>query len=151
MRKLYSVGCVVTLDEPQPMEWLIDTIVKEESHERSRSAVEEGARQGVQSFATLKVLCHEVTTKTHAMMRIYYQIPWTNTDREEPDVRAAQAATLKPDELVAYQVLNSDPRTSKFTPRLLGGWRVQTAERMGCSRRGFGPRCVGGSPWSTIR
>lgn len=71
------------------------------------------ARDGPKSFAALKVLCHEVTTKTRAMIRIYYQIPWTNTNLEEPAIRAAQATTLKPDELVAYQRLSNDPRASK--------------------------------------
>lgn len=120
MSQVYGVGCVVKVANPQPTEWKIDEIVREDIRQLEQSEVHED----VQSFASLKVLCHQVrqpfASKTRAMMRIYYQIPWTNTDGASPKARATQAASMKPSELVAYQTLSKDPHASKFTPRLLG-------------------------------
>lgn len=39
MRKVYSVGCVVTLDNTQPGAWKIEMIVTEDIHERTQSDV----------------------------------------------------------------------------------------------------------------
>lgn len=81
--------------------------------------VPRAVHEGPKPFVALKVLCHEVSTKPRAMMRIYYHIPWTNTDRENASVRAGQATTCRPDELRAYQILSNRPRVSKFIPCLL--------------------------------
>lgn len=156
MRMMYSVGCVVKLDNPRAGEWMIDEIVKEEIHEMSQEDVQGGVsggieeavegvketarkdkRPNIQSLASLKVLCHKVSPQESSMMRIYYQIPWSNTDREEPDIRAAQAATFKPKELVAHQILSNDPRASKFTPRLLGFGEFKQQESWAAVPGGF--------------
>lgn len=104
----YGVGGVVKVASPQPTKWKIDEIVREDVRQMAKSNV----RENVQSFAALEVLCHQVRPrhkileqKTRAMMRMYYQNPWTNTGRAPPELRAAQAATMKPSELVAYRTL----------------------------------------------
>lgn len=117
LREVYHVGGVVKLETPRHTEWKIDEIVKEEVHEMEQDDIDDD----VQSLAALKVLCHEVGSKrTREMMRIYFQIPWTNTDKEPAGVRTAQAATFKPKELLAHQTLSNHPRASLCTPRLLG-------------------------------
>lgn len=117
LHEVYHVGGVVKLDNPQYTEWEIDEILKEDIHEMEPDDIDDD----VQSLAALKVLCYKVgSKKTRAMMRIYFQIPWTNTDNEPTGVRAAQAATFKPKELLAHQILSNHPRASLCTPRLLG-------------------------------
>lgn len=54
------------------------------------------------------------------MMRIYLQIPYTNTELEDSTTRAQQAMSFKPAELYAYQILSKNILASKFTPSLLG-------------------------------
>jgi hypothetical protein len=96
-----------------------DLQLTEAEHRRSPSAL---------SYATTKLLCRDYTDHTrHAFMRIYLQVPYRGTEIDDPDTRVSQAATLVPEELIAYQELTQMP---SITPKLLGN-RTTTQDKSG--------------------
>ncbi|KGO67756.1 hypothetical protein PITC_000940 [Penicillium italicum] len=109
-------GDTITLDNPVPSTWKILDRLNEIEHQREEHLVKTGTPP---SYAALKLRCESLNEPKHeALIRVYMQIPWTNTEIYDPSIRANQATTFVPAELTALETLT---RThSPFTPRLLG-------------------------------
>lgn len=115
MRQHLQPGKLVKLIHPQ--QWKIDKIIKEYDNQMDQKNV----RKDAPSYAAIKLSCSKVGDRsTQAMMRVYVQIPYTNTELEDTATRAQQAMSFKPEELHAYQILAKDRWVSKITPSLLG-------------------------------
>ncbi|GKZ26093.1 hypothetical protein AbraCBS73388_002043 [Aspergillus brasiliensis] len=69
------------------------------------------------SDATIRLVCEQTDGNILSDIRIYKQIPAAGTEAEPAAVRAKQARTCEPDELIALRALTN--KGSKFTPRLL--------------------------------
>jgi len=81
---------------------------------------EEAERQNLHSYASIKLSCSSDSNPSkQGIMRIYMQIPWEDTELEDPPVRAQQATVFTPPELTAYRTLTRDPSASKYTPKFL--------------------------------
>ncbi|CAG8881636.1 unnamed protein product [Penicillium salamii] len=114
MRHLFSPGKLVTLSHPEQTEWEIDEIIDEIDDQGEENSEE------LLSFATAKLSCTSNDDgRTKAVMRVYLQVPYTNTELEDSTTRAQQATTCDPAELDAYKTLSRNQWTSKFTPKLL--------------------------------
>jgi hypothetical protein len=71
------------------------------------------------SYSSTKLLCHESgNPEKKALMRIYMQIPYVNTELDDSAIRAQQASAFTPKELLAYKALTR--KHSTITPQLLG-------------------------------
>ncbi|CAG8380684.1 unnamed protein product [Penicillium salamii] len=70
------------------------------------------------------------------MMRVYLQLPYTNTELEDSATRAQQATTCDPAELSAYKTLSRNQWTSQFTPSLLA-YQVSKQSDSGLIPGGF--------------
>ena len=116
MRQLLQPGKLITLTHPQETQWEIEKIINEYDNQMDQKDV----RQDAPSYAAIKLSCSAFGESTQAMMRVYVQIPYTNTELEDTATRAQQAMSYKPEELRAYQILGKDRWASKFTPSLLG-------------------------------
>ncbi|KAJ6032623.1 hypothetical protein N7540_003355 [Penicillium herquei] len=117
MHQIFQPGKIIHLSHPQESKWRIDEIIKEYNYQRDQQHVRENAP----SYAAIKLSCSKADDPTsHAMMRAYIQVPYKNTELEDPKTRAQQAMQFKPKELQAFQILSNDSTTSEFTPSLLG-------------------------------
>ncbi|KAJ5712521.1 hypothetical protein N7493_008989 [Penicillium malachiteum] len=117
MSQLFQPGKVLHLSHPQEGKWRIDEIIKEYNKQRAQQHVKKDAP----SYAAIKLSCSRADDPNfHAMMRVYIQIPYKNTELEEPKDRAKQAIEFKPKELQAFQILSNDSTTCDITPALLG-------------------------------
>ncbi|KAJ5613963.1 hypothetical protein N7528_007617 [Penicillium herquei] len=117
MRRLTEIGSVINLTKPQVSSWIICESLKE----RVSQVAEHEATPDNPSFASLKLRCTNIDKTIDAMMRIYLQIPYVNTELEPPTTRASQASSfnLKPKELTVYQMFCDDPKVPEITPNLL--------------------------------
>lgn len=87
-------GTIVALDQPAPSQW---EIVKK-LNEYDLQLTEEQYRLGIRlSLATTKLLCRDPTDHAkQAYMRIYLQVPYCDTEMDDPDARASQATEFIP-------------------------------------------------------
>ncbi|KAE8349501.1 hypothetical protein BDV28DRAFT_163558 [Aspergillus coremiiformis] len=132
-RKGIDPGTIITLDQPVPSQWQIVKKLNEGDSQLTEAEAEHtrGCRL---SFATTKLLCRDPTDHTkHAFMRIYLQLPYRGTEIDDADTRASQAATIVPQELIAYQELT---QKSSITPKLLG-YRTTPQDKSGPVPGGF--------------
>ncbi|KAJ5726655.1 uncharacterized protein N7483_008012 [Penicillium malachiteum] len=130
MHQLFQPGKIIHLSPPQESQWRINEIIKEYDNQRDQRNV----RKDVPSYAAIKLSCSKADDPTsRAMMRVYVQIPHTNT---EPKIRAQQAIRFKPKELHAFQTLSKNITTSNFTPSLLG-YRESEQDASGMIPGGF--------------
>ncbi|KAJ5831807.1 hypothetical protein N7474_000118 [Penicillium riverlandense] len=117
MHEVVKPGKIITTHKPEPTQWRVLEAQTEIEHQRGKDQ----AREGNPSYAALKLLCENVRDPSfQALMRVYLQIPYTNTEFMESTTRATQAMEFKPIELDAHQAPSKDKQTSKFTPALLG-------------------------------
>ncbi|KAJ5938843.1 hypothetical protein N7466_001977 [Penicillium verhagenii] len=72
------------------------------------------------SYAAIELSCTSADDPiVHAMMRVYVQIAYTNTELEDSDICAKQEMKFKPGELKAFRILSENGAISSFTPRHL--------------------------------
>lgn len=117
MHEVVKPGNIITTEKPQRTEWRVLEALSELEHQRGKDQV----REGNPSYAALKLSCEDARDPSiQALMRVYLQIPCTNTEFMESTTRATQAMKFNPMELDAHQALSKDKRTSTFTPALLG-------------------------------
>ncbi|GKZ34922.1 hypothetical protein AbraIFM66950_005319 [Aspergillus brasiliensis] len=86
------------------------------------------------SDATIRLICEQTDGNIVSHIRIYKQIPAAGTEAEPAAVRAKQARTCEPDELIALRALTD--KGSKFTPRLLDS-KNTTQDDIGAVPGGF--------------
>ncbi|CAG8948402.1 unnamed protein product [Penicillium salamii] len=131
MHHIFSPGKLVTLSHPQRTQWVIDEIIDEIDEQEEENSEE------LLSFATAKISCtSNDDERTKAMMRVYLQVPYTNTELEDSATRAQQATACDPAELDAYKTLSRNQWTSKFTPKLLA-YMVAQQKDLGLVPGGF--------------
>ncbi|KAJ5725957.1 uncharacterized protein N7483_007314 [Penicillium malachiteum] len=111
MRRLSDTGSVINLTQPQPTSWVVLDSLKENVSQVAKHKVTPDAP----SFASLKLRYTNSEKTANAIMRIYLQIPYTNTELEPPTTRASQASPFKPKELTIYQMLSEDPAYKETT------------------------------------
>lgn len=127
IHEVVKPGKIITTHKPTPTKWRVPEVLAEFDHQRERDCV----REGNPSYAALLLPCTKVSAKApriQALMRVYLQIPYTDTEYSEWATRATQAVTFKPEELETYQALSNDSRTSQFTPALLGWDELQQGQ-----------------------
>lgn len=125
MHEVIQPGKIITTQKPTPTKWRVLEVLSELEHQRGKEA----GKQGSPSYAALKLLCRDAKDPTiQALMRIYLQIPYTNTEFMDSTIRATQATTFKPLELEAHQALSKDNATSVCTPTLLGYDELQQGQ-----------------------
>lgn len=112
-------GDTIALENPQPTAWMIMELLNERQLQvEEEDVVKEGAPP---SYASIKLACVESTEPSRrAMMRVYMQIPYLNTELEDSETRAKQASTFTPRDLLAYKTFSGIPGGATFTPELLG-------------------------------
>lgn len=94
-------------------------VINEHNLQRDEDRVD--VQAGYPSFASLRLDCHRVgNSRIQAQMRVYLQVPYTNTELDYSQQRRQQAAQWQPHELWAFKKIMADPVVSKFTPQLLG-------------------------------
>ncbi|KAJ5477260.1 hypothetical protein N7539_007404 [Penicillium diatomitis] len=110
-------GTIITLDQPVP------------SHEEIRR------RHGHYSYATAKLLCCDPKKPyRRAFMRVYLQVPFKDTEIQDPKTRSRQATTYAPLELTSYQKFTQQDFSN--VPKLLG-YKVSTQDKSGLVPNGF--------------
>ncbi|RMJ28505.1 hypothetical protein PHISP_00632 [Aspergillus sp. HF37] len=131
-RKGIEPHTIITLDRPEPSQWEI----LEKLNEHDRQLEEEDIDEGLPlSYASTKLLCRDPTDHAKkAFMRIYIQVPYANTEIDDPTTRSRQATTCTPPELTAYQALTR--KGSVNTPKLLG-YKKGTQDSSGLVHGGF--------------
>jgi hypothetical protein len=119
MRALYESGRIITTDDGT--EWKIIGRLKQDDLQT------EGRLVSRPSYAALKLHCMKVNvdpserSTSEAFARVYLQVPYSGTEFNDAQTRAAQAdSAFQPNELGAYRTLSDDPVVSKFTPKFLG-------------------------------
>ncbi|CAG8293021.1 unnamed protein product, partial [Penicillium nalgiovense] len=125
-------GTIITLDQPVPSRWKI----LKKLNERNFQANEEMRRRhGHYSYATTKLLCCDPKKPSRkAFMRVYLQVPFKNTEMQDPKTRSRQATTYTPRELTAYQELTQKDFSN--APKLLG-YKLSTQDKSGLVPNGF--------------
>ncbi|KAL2871064.1 uncharacterized protein BJX67DRAFT_377670 [Aspergillus lucknowensis] len=126
-------GTIITLDQPVPSRWKIlaklnecDLQASEEMRRRHRR---------VYSYATAKLLCCDPEKPSRrAFMRVYLQVPFKNTEIQDPETRSGQTTTYTPPELAAYQEFTQ--KDFRNVPKLLG-YKVVTQDESGLVTNGF--------------
>ncbi|KAJ5703507.1 hypothetical protein N7493_011896 [Penicillium malachiteum] len=119
MKDKYVKGAIIETQHPTPRQWKILEVINEHDHQLDKEDVDN--EEGIFSHITTRLHCCRLDVPgTRVDIRVYLQVPWTNTEFESPRVRAHQAAEFDLPEFRAYRVMNSDPDVSRFTPRLLG-------------------------------
>lgn len=126
-------GNIITLSHPTLTKWKIHEIVNGFDHQMNK----EDVTKDCPSYAAIKLSCSRVGDKRiRAMMRIYLQVPYTDTECHLALDRTAQAMAYKPDELRAFQLLAKDAAAARFTPRLLA-FQESKQDKLGLVRDGF--------------
>ncbi|KAJ5640552.1 hypothetical protein N7528_000177 [Penicillium herquei] len=121
-RNKYVPNAIISTQEPVPRDWRIVRVVVE----HDKQIPKEFGEQGCFSFATIRLACCRAEIRAarspspDTEIRVYVQVPYTNTELDDPDVRAEQAVDFEPKELKAYKMMTSDESVSQFTPNLLG-------------------------------
>ncbi|KAJ5608929.1 hypothetical protein N7528_009496 [Penicillium herquei] len=101
MKGKYVKGAIMETQHPTPRQWKILEVINEHDHQLDEEDI--NIEDKIFSFTTTRLHCCRLDAPgTRADMRVYLQVPWTNTEFESP------------------VVMNSDPVVSRFTPRLLG-------------------------------
>ncbi|KAJ5198512.1 uncharacterized protein N7498_007629 [Penicillium cinerascens] len=114
IRKALKPGKSIALTKPEPTEWKILEAIDEHNFQFSEEIVQ---RDSCVSYASIKLSCIEASNPSkRAIMRVYMQVPYDNTELEDLPTRAQQATTFRPKELTALLTL----RTSAYAPSLLG-------------------------------
>jgi hypothetical protein len=87
-------GTIITLDQPVPSHWKI----LEKLNERNFQASEEMRRRhGHYSYATAKFLCcNPKKPSRKAFMRVYLQVPFKNTEIQNPRTDPARPQHTRP-------------------------------------------------------
>lgn len=67
-------------------------------------------------------------------MRVYLQVPFKNTEMQDPKTRSRQATTYTPRELTAYQEFTQKDFSN--APKLLG-YKLSTQDKSGLVPNGF--------------
>ncbi|KAI2791856.1 hypothetical protein POX_c04735 [Penicillium oxalicum] len=112
-------GTIITLDQPVPSQWKILEKLNERNFQASG---EMRRRHGHYSYATAKLLCCDPNTPSRrAFMRFYLQVPFEDTEIQDPKTRSRQATTYAPPDNV---------------PKLLG-YKVSTQDKSGLVPNGF--------------
>ncbi|KAJ5707000.1 hypothetical protein N7488_006801 [Penicillium malachiteum] len=118
----YVQNAIISTQEPVPRAWRIARVVIEHDKQTTREFDE----QGFFSFATIRLACRRAEIRVarspspDTEIRVYLQVPYINTELEDPDVRAEQAVDFEPKELKAYKMMTPDESVFQFTPNLLG-------------------------------
>lgn len=88
MHEVTKPGNIITTQKPTLTNWRVLEVLSELEHQKE---------QGRLSYAALKLLCSDAKDPgIQAVMRVYLQIPYTNTELMDSTVRATQATTFKP-------------------------------------------------------
>ncbi|KAJ5729974.1 uncharacterized protein N7483_004482 [Penicillium malachiteum] len=118
----YVRDTIISIQDPVPCQWKIIRV----RNERGKQITKGYGQQGLVSLAAIRLECRRQNIRGSRLrlpkieIRVYVQVPYTNTELEAPDIRAEQAADFQPDELKAYKMMTADEFVSKFTPKLLG-------------------------------
>lgn len=124
----YVPGAIVTTDKPAPRQWRIVSVRNEHDEQRERERVD--IDEDFPSFATIRLSCFAVDdANVTAEMRVYLQVPYTNTQGYSSRVYAQQAVSWQPGELWAYRKITADPYIGDFIPMLLGYQETTQADR----------------------
>ncbi|GFF41165.1 hypothetical protein IFM61606_04833 [Aspergillus udagawae] len=125
-------GTIITLDQPVPSQWKILGKLNERNFQASE---EMRRRHGHYSYATAKLLCCDPKKPSRkAFMRVYLQVPFKNTEIQDPKTRSRQATTYTPPDLTAYQEFTQKDFSN--VPKLLG-YKVSTQDKSGLVPNGF--------------
>ncbi|KAJ6020649.1 hypothetical protein N7540_006153 [Penicillium herquei] len=116
----YVPGAIITTQHPTPSRWKILKVINEHKHQLNKENTIDPQRKNFSFVTTRLECCREDNLGTRVEIRVYLQVPWTNTEFEPSQVRAQQAAEWEPPEFRAYKIMNADAEVSRFTPRLLG-------------------------------
>lgn len=136
-RRWYEPGTIITLKHPDLSRWKI----LEKLHEHDRQLPESEVHnkdysKEPPSYASILLLCRNADDRAkEAFMRIYAQVPWTNSEMDDPQTRGEQAMkNFEPQELIAYQALLKAGAPN--APKLLG-WKTSHQDRSGLVPGGF--------------
>jgi hypothetical protein len=111
----------ISLTRPTPSSWRVIRELNEHVYQRDEEGVKNGS---LPSYASTKLLCEDISNpEQQAMLRIYMQIPYVNTECDTLSSRAKQATNFSPPELIAFKTFARED--SKGTPKLLGYKEVQ--------------------------
>ncbi|CAL5872643.1 uncharacterized protein PFLUO_LOCUS6909 [Penicillium psychrofluorescens] len=117
-RFILSAGAIVKFYEPKEINFRIVTKIKEDNYQATQEEIAEGFAQS--SYCAAKYLCEDESSN-RALMRVYMQVPWINTESYPPEERQKQATAESEEvhmEVVALRAFWK--KSSSITPALLG-------------------------------